>query len=50
MKPDLTDLLQVPEVDEPVIALASPSAALAEAEEVLKPDERKIELALCKAN
>lgn len=40
--PNLNDLLQVPEVDEPVMALASPSAALAEAEEVLKPEDRKL--------
>lgn len=34
----------MPEVDEPVMALASPSAALAEVEEVLKLDDRKLQM------
>lgn len=33
MTPDLTELLEIPEVDEPVIALASPSAAMAKVDE-----------------
>lgn len=40
----------MPEVDEPVMALASPSATLVEAEEMLKPDDRKLELVLWKAH
>lgn len=47
VNPDLTELLQILEVDEPVMALASPSAALFDAEDVLKPDE--VELLLRKA-
>lgn len=40
----------MPEVDEPVMALASPSAALAEVEEVLKLDDRNLEQVLRKAH
>lgn len=47
--PDLTELLQTPEVDEPVMTLASPSATLTDAEDVLKPQQKKVELTLCKA-
>ncbi|XP_058024086.1 lamina-associated polypeptide 2, isoforms alpha/zeta-like [Ahaetulla prasina] len=40
---DLMELLRVPEVDDPVLALASSSATLVEPEEVLKPEDRKLE-------
>lgn len=47
---DLTELLQTPEVDKLVMALASLSDTLMEAEDVLKPDERKLKLVLHKAH
>ncbi|XP_058049789.1 uncharacterized protein LOC131203498 [Ahaetulla prasina] len=47
---DLMELLRVPEVDDPVLALASSSATLVEPEEVLKPEDRKLEQALTKTH
>lgn len=47
---DLTELLQTPEVDKPVMGLASPSATLSDAEDFLKPDKRKVELTFHKAH